>query len=113
MGQKITIELPEWAQERHIYILAGIEMVAFKLYGEDRLHIKTIRCCSCGDCCEGLPVNGTLPVGSDGNCSYLEKSVGGVRECSLGVYRPVGCSVGLQRRNHPKCTTEYKVEGMS
>lgn len=113
MGQRITIELPEWAQERHIYILAGIEMVAYKLYGEDILHIKTVRCRLCGDCCEGLPIGGILPVKPNGNCSYLGESVGGVRECSLGVYRPIGCSVGLQKRNHPKCAVEYKVEGMS
>lgn len=33
MGTKITIELPEWAEGRHIYVLASVELLVVKYVG--------------------------------------------------------------------------------
>jgi hypothetical protein len=107
---KIELNLPDWVDERHIYIMAGIEMVAYKLYGEDVIHIKTRRCSNCGECCMHLTPSARLPIGSDGHCSYLEDVGGGLMECAMGVNRPFGCSIGMQRKglfDHPSCTVEY------
>ncbi len=105
---KITIDIPEWAQKRHIYIMAGIEMLAYKLYGEDVVHIKTARCSRCGECCMNLGLGSEEPIGPDGNCIHLDK-VGGQYVCGLHIRRPFGCSVGMQKKgSHPSCTVEYK-----
>lgn len=112
MAKKITIELPDWADERHIYIMAGIELVAYQIYGDERLFVKTARCSSCGECCMNLSASAGMPISREGHCIYLDEPVGGKRECILGLYRPFGCSVGMQRKGffeHPNCTVEYKV----
>lgn len=64
---KITLEIPKWAFGRHIYILAGTELLGKMEFRrekirEDRLLIKEYylplkvkpndgRCNGCGDCC--------------------------------------------------------------
>jgi hypothetical protein len=87
---KLELELPDWCNERHIYVLAGIELVAFKQYGKDWTRIKTVRCNECGECCKDIK---TMPCGADGYCIYSEQQ-GEVRVCSLGVKRPFVCCVG-------------------
>ena len=107
---KLVIELPDWAEERHIYVMAGIEMLAYKLYGEDVINIKAIRCIQCGKCCMDLKVGMGLPIDEKGTCIHLEK-IGQVYECGLGVHRPYMCSIGLEqkgRKGSPDCAIEYR-----
>ena len=111
-GVKIEIEIPDWCDERHIYILAGIEMVAYKLYGQTVWCIKETRCNMCGACCENLRVQ-PLPFEDitdalTTDCQYLEL-IGTEKACSLGMHRPVSCSVGLQEDGRtPNCCIKYK-----
>ena len=89
---KIELDLPDWCDERHIRVLAGIECVAYKRSGEDKFLIKTARCNQCGKCCKNLyerwmyydPVMG---------CTKLERSPGKEEKytCTLGNKRPLGC----------------------
>src|SRR5512147_158939 len=92
MGRKITIELPDWTDERHIFIMAGIEMVAYALYAEDVINIKEVRCNFCGECCRNLVTN-VEPIGPDKSCINLEPAINGQAECGLGRLRPFECSV--------------------
>lgn len=88
---KITIDIPEWAQERIICILAGIELLAFKPARENKLYVKQIRCNECGKCCMNLERH-PLPV-VDGQCVYLRRRPGTALtyHCSLGGFRPYAC----------------------
>jgi hypothetical protein len=106
---KIEIEIPDWADERHIYIMAGIELVAYKLLYEP-WHVKTARCIMCGACCMNLKLS-YFPM-TGGTCDHLLEPLGdGVRECGQGATRPFICSAGMQRKgdkDRPKCTVEYE-----
>ena len=48
---RIEIDIPDWADERHIRILAGRELAAAKLAHEDFWRVKDVRCNHCGKCC--------------------------------------------------------------
>jgi hypothetical protein len=79
------------------------------------IHVKTVRCNSCGACCMDLP-NDQIPRDGDGNCIYLAPD-GDKFKCSLGVLRPwTCCSVdpGQVDRKHSdadKCCVRYEVKG--
>jgi len=108
---KITLNVPEWAMERHWYFMAGMEPFAYKLYGEDVLHVKVVRCVACGECCRNLPKY--LPdVDEQGNCKHLG-ACGVDNECGYegrSEQRPFQCSVGLQQKGRtPKCSIEYEI----
>ena len=117
MGTKITIELPDWAEERHIYILAGIELLAVKYAGESKLRIKTEHCNMCGYCCHVLRDDGSFrfPV-KDGHCEYLEVYEE-KEECSLGIDMPFSCCAGDPTlhnwKDKEKCSIRYKEEKIS
>lgn len=90
---KITIEIPDWAKDRHIYILAGIESLAFKSAFENEVWVKETTCNFCGACCQNLPHSKSAqPLDENGNCTNLVK-YGDRYECSLGMHRPFGCSI--------------------
>jgi len=97
---KITIDLPEWAEERHIYVMAGIELLAHKL-PDKPLYIKTERCNMCGKCCMDLSNRHPFPV-VNGRCIYLQKEPGKneMWRCELAINRPFGCSVGIPRADY-------------
>ena len=104
--QKIEIDLPDWADERAVYVMAGVELVAYKLPGKP-LMIKTGRCSQCGRCCKRLNDNFIFPV-EDGRCVHLEKRPAESKYlCGLGSFRPVGCSIGMAR-NIPECTEKFE-----
>lgn len=80
---RIGIELPDWVEERNVYIFAGIEQVARKLKGQP-LEVKIARCGLCGKCC--------------GNCKDLEERQGYKQPnnkwavmCKLSEARPFNC----------------------
>ena len=80
---KITFDLPDWVDERHIRVFAGIEQVARKLKDQPP-EVKVVRCALCGKCCP--------------NCDYLEERHGykqptgeWAKMCSLNEDRPQSC----------------------
>jgi hypothetical protein len=89
---RVEIDLPDWCNERHIYVIAGTELAAYKEAQEGVFHVKTSRCNNCGLCCMGLP-EGHVPTDGEGTCLYLARD--GVKKiCSLGATRPWPCIEG-------------------
>lgn len=91
---KVTFDIPDWAQERDLYLFAGTEVVAVIPYGRGELWQKISRCDWCGRCCENLPVRVQEPISRDehNTCTHLV-TIGGQKECDLGPRRPWSCSV--------------------
>jgi len=113
MGTKITVELPDWTEERLIYILAGIELVAYK-YPNKPLMVKTERCDMCGKCCMDLNSKHFFEV-VDGKCEHLIKEVGNNKRwlCRLGISRPHSCCgapdlLHSQNKIPDYCSIKYK-----
>lgn len=107
---KLVIDLPDWCDERNIYVKAGIELVAYKLLGENKIHVKSSRCNMCGKCCENLPDGFPFPRKANGDCVNLEKSKrGDYGNCKLGLWRPHMCCVGLEQKSkRDYCAIEYE-----
>ena len=103
---EIKINLPNWTEERTIYIMAGIELVAYKVRGKG-WKVKIERCNMCGDCC--TKVKGHPFPTIDGKCIYLQKEPGKNQmwRCSLGIRRPFGCCVAVSQDNL-RCTEKYE-----
>jgi len=102
-------DLPEWTEERHLYVMAGLELVAYKRQGEE-WKVKTSRCSMCGTCCENIgkyPGTEFFPINKDGSCGHL-KSDGNKRVCGLGLSRPFSCSVGLGLNRHKGSTERFE-----
>jgi len=105
---KIKLEIPEWADERHIYVMAGIEVAARKSAHEKDFKVKVSRCSNCGDCCRNLGVGWGMGRKENGECIHLEAD-GPQTRCGLLGDRPFFCGVGLQQKGrYPHCTVEYK-----
>ena len=105
--KKIELELPEWANERHIRIFAGIELIAYRKVNEDKFNVKCSRCNFCGKCCMNVRVDHIF--GRDektGNCRWLRKN-GDTYECGLGMGRPFSCSASVPI-HIPECTEKFK-----
>lgn len=75
----ITIEVPDWAEERHIRVFAGLELLAYAPFGGE-VHVKAARCNQCGYCCEAYRPG----------CGHLVRA-GDKRFCGLGMQRPFDC----------------------
>jgi len=90
---KLTIELPDWADEKPIHVFVGFEHLAYKPARKGKVVQKKVRCNSCGKCCMDLSNTFTFPT-INGTCSHLTK-VRGKEEytCGLGILRPFGCSM--------------------
>jgi hypothetical protein len=89
---KIEIEIPDWADGRHVYVFAGIELAAFKHAGAP-WRVKSSRCSMCGKCCEG--------------CIHLT-SDGPKRVCELGMNRPFACGTSAVPNRVSECTERYR-----
>ena len=96
---KIELELPDWVDKTHIYILAGKELVAYR-YLEGGWQIKKIRCDKCGKCCRTWDDTQDFPQSVKGVCVYLVDN-----QCSLGSSKPFGCCIGLS--NNIECLEKY------
>jgi|OpeIllAssembly_1097287.scaffolds.fasta_scaffold342647_1 hypothetical protein len=90
---RIEIELPDWVDERHIYIMAGVELAAYKEAQETTWHVKTKRCVQCGRCCLNLP-KGQYILDENGDCINLIFDGKDKRLCKLGAMRPLPCCEG-------------------
>ena len=106
---KITIEIPDWAEERHIYIMAGIELLAKREVGQP-LMIKTRRCRACGKCCMDLLSGHPMGLSEEGHCAHLTKEPGAndMYVCGMHSHRPFGCCVADPTKVLD-CPIKYKV----
>ena len=86
---EVNLTLPKWTKDKHIYVLAGMELVAYKLLDQP-WKLKTSRCNMCGACCKG--------------CEHLKKN-GDKLICDLGSERPFCCCISVPER--PDCTEKY------
>lgn len=105
---KIELELPDWCEERNIYIMAGIELAAYR-DADGKWHVKTGRCNMCGQCCTNFKVvyRKTFPPIVNLHCLYLER-IGNDFRCALGINRPFKCSVAPVPKHIPDCTERFE-----
>lgn len=84
---KIIIDIPEWAEDRTLTLLAGNELVA-KWNDAEGWKVKAERCNQCGECCCDIP-EGYLPFGitGDGRCKMLQPD----GTCGAGHMKPFAC----------------------
>jgi hypothetical protein len=97
------IKLPDWVDERHIYIFAGCEEVARKFKGKP-WQVKTARCNWCGKCC--MNVKDSWKWGKNketGHCVRLEPYGGDLWICRD---RPFECAHGNPDANY--CCIEWR-----
>lgn len=111
----VSLTLPAWVSERDIYIIAGIELAAFKLAGEEKFHVKSSRCNECGECCENLPEKAThyFPKNEDGSCSKLISDGPSKKICSIAGHRPIPCCASdpvMYGRGKDFCSIRYDGE---
>lgn len=101
--KKITITIPEWAEKRHIYIFAGIDLLAFQEFPRDYINIKTVPCSMCGECCNAF------------KCEQIE-IYGREQRCALGLQRPFSCSTAdpmtVTDGFSDKCAIQFKKESI-
>lgn len=104
---KIEVEIPEWAKDCNIYVMAGMNLLAYRYRGGP-LMVKTGLCSMCGRCCKNIDSKHPF-VTEDGSCRYLVKEVGDNDRwlCGLGVFRPHGCAVS--HRDTEYCTVKFEV----
>lgn len=88
---KIEIDIPDWVEEKHLYLFAGIELVAYKYLNED-WKIKTSRCNMCGKCCENLKNDTAYPPVINNKCIHLIND-GNKKTCGLAINRPFRCGM--------------------
>lgn len=101
---RIELDLPDWVEERHIRIFAGIEEVAKKMQGKP-WQVKVVRCNYCGRCCMNVPDNWVCGKDPEtGNCQYLTKE-GSKYVCGIG--RPFFCCAG-DPSPEEYCSIEWK-----
>ena len=103
---RVGLDLPDWADERNIYLMAGLEVVA-RLHKDGEWEVKTRRCNMCGECCSNLREPFIFPL-IEGRCTYLKKEVGDNSRwlCALGEHRPFSCSICTPANEH--CTIKYE-----
>ena len=96
---KFVLELPDWVDERHIRVFAGIELAAIKLAHEDFFRVKDGRCQMCGKCCTNLRGH-TMPT-INGECVHLEQpDKFGRRMCKIAIRRPFPCGNDPKQCDH-------------
>ena len=101
---KIEVEIPDMWNERHLYIMAGIDVVAYKELGK-KWRVKQTPCNMCGECCRNLPERFFFKT-VDGVCEHL----GSNNTCNLGIARPYVCCVSKERKGQDfkQCSITYK-----
>ena len=109
---KSKLNLPEWALGNNIYIMSGIELVAYKIWNESHWMVKTNRCNMCGKCCMNLSEGQMAPI-LQGRCMYLLDQGDGRWICQLGPHRPVACSIVTFSGDHatriiPECVERFE-----
>lgn len=112
----LKFTLPEWTDERHVWIIAGQEPVLFRqrFVGKDRKvryrwFIKSGRCNLCGKCCMNLRSDWIWGVDSKGTCKRLVEGNPGEFYCDPNKGgMPWGCLKGDGRERVLECTVRYE-----
>jgi hypothetical protein len=110
---KISLEIPddcvEDFKERHLYVFAGIDLVARKPKGGE-WNIKVSKCSQCGKCCSDLTERHPFPA-VDGKCIHLINPSGYGKKmiCRLGICRPFACAISNPAKDY--CTVKYVEQG--
>jgi len=103
---RIELELPDWVVEGPLYVLAGIELAAYRGINKE-WKIKTERCHSCGTCCKSFnsakPSN-SFPPTTKGVCNYLKDN-----KCSFGFHRPFSCCISIGTSMYGECAEKYDI----
>lgn len=103
---KIELEIPDWATETRLLIIAGNECVAHKRPQDNHWLVKEERCDLCGKCClsGGISAFGTT---DDGLCVKLKK-IGGKWECTAGLDKPIRCTIDPNIAGYKACGITHK-----
>jgi len=88
---RVELDLPDWVDERHIRIMAGVELVAQKLAQNDYWQVKETRCNHCGKCCMGFKTAKHFYPVVNGRCIHLKERPDGKYDCSIALYRSRAC----------------------
>lgn len=105
---KIILDLPEWADDQRITILAGMEMIAQKAPWETKWHVKDARCNNCGECCMMLnPTDIKYAVDEEGKCEHLYREIDGRWLCGATYDKPYRCLMDPHPGNAPNCAITY------
>ena len=105
---RVELDLPDWCDERHIRVFAGIEEVARKVHRK-RWEIKTARCNKCGICCMNVKDNWRFGIDSKtGWCKNLSYDGHDIYLC--GIDRPFTCCAGDMAGEDFCSVTWQKVE---
>lgn len=113
---KIDLDLPDWVEGKHLYVMAGVELVAYK-YLDQPWQMKTGRCNMCGKCCENLGEVSDMSKVVNGTCINLKQD-GDKKVCGLGIDRPFSCCAyictNLSQVKEGECAETFKeVNGIS
>jgi hypothetical protein len=108
----MKVDIPDnLLQGQTLYILDGIEMVAYKSPGCNWF-VKTSRCLQCGICCTKLsPAVNTFysKQAVNGRCIHLISMEDGRQLCGLGIERPFACTVTTDmKEENPNCPVSFK-----
>jgi len=79
---KITVDIPDWAKERRIYLFLGRE--CWMIWERGTIYKKTMRCDQCGRCCMNLDESwdlGTKVEKGIRMCKFLEYQRDGTWIC--------------------------------
>lgn len=107
---KIILDLPDnVVAGKHLYILAGRELAAYKYLDPAPWMIKTARCNLCGKCCQNFrTTTDTFQLDEKGNCKFL-KPEGNTMRCGKELNVPFSCIVGVgPYKNIPECTEKFE-----
>jgi len=106
MTDTISIEIPEWAKDNNIYIMAGMNLLAYRYRGGPFM-VKVQSCSMCGRCCSNVTKHHPFPT-ENGRCTYLVKEVGNNDRwpCGLGGFRPHACAVTQPDEEY--CTVRFE-----
>lgn len=89
-----VFEIPKWAHERRLTLLAGVELLATKVPWDSFWEVKKERCNRCGQCCMTHPPNSerATPYGTDdeGKCKALFLDQGDIYTCD-SIARFLSC----------------------
>ena len=121
---KIELEIPDWAGQGALYLLSGIEIVAYKRVERKNWVVKKSRCkttngVNCGKCCQTntpLGLGAFFKAEKDKPCIFVgkDKSKPEFCRCLLGLERPFICCVSGGDpvshivRDPPDCTESFE-----
>ena len=103
---RIELDLPDWVENKNIYVFANFELAARKITGKE-WEVKIGRCNHCGECCKHYyDRKGVLPTTKKGGCKNLEQRADGWW-CKTRI--PISCLVSnLNPKADYPCSVKWK-----